>query len=171
MPPLFETVTDLAQGAHVLRRRRYGVIEAVEGRFHRVLLRPFPKMVSLPEVLFLGRWHHRRRQGDRCLLYYNQPGRFPNFLALSYIVSGRGTGYATFLRTLEVLDEIARIKHSDALLANVASWRISRRLLARQGWEPHCPSRWQRHYIKRFYGAYPPRPEWMEPGRALEPAR
>ena len=28
-------------------------------------------------------------------------------------------------------------------------------VLQRLGWEPHCPSRWHRNYIKRFYGVYP----------------
>lgn len=160
MRPLFETVTDLEQGADALRRRRYGVIEVAGARLAHIRLRPFPKLASLPEVLLLSRLVHAYRRGDRCLLYYNQPWRFSRFLAVGLVVSRRGTTYATFRRALQVLDEIARLKGADALLANVANWRISRRLLERLGWEPHCPSRWQRHYIKRFYGAYSPRPEW-----------
>jgi hypothetical protein len=159
--PLFETVTDLQAGAEVLRRRPYGVIEAIDGRLGRVLLRPFPKIVSVAEILLLGRWVHKRRAGDGCLVYYNQPRRFPKFLALRYFVSARDTTYATCCRALEALEEIARIKQTDALLANVANWRISPRLLARWGWEQHCPGRWGRHYIKRFYGQYPPRPRWL----------
>ena len=62
----------------------------------------------------------------------------------------------TFRRALTALDEIARIKRSDALLADVSNLRISDRLLARWGWVPHCPSRWHRHFIKRFYGSYEP---------------
>jgi hypothetical protein len=166
--PLLETVTDLAAGAEVLRRRAYGVIEVAGGHFRRVSLRPFPKMISAPEILLLGGWYHRHRPGDRCLLYYNQPWRFPQFLALKYIVSARGTTMRTFTRALAVLDEIARLKRSDALLCDVGNWRISTRLIARWGWEPHCPSRWHRHYIKRFYGEYPPRPKWIE--AVAEPA-
>jgi hypothetical protein len=158
--PLFETVTDLNAQRDALKSRRHGVVEAVDGRFHRVVLRPFPKMVSIPEVL-LGEWLHKHRPGDRCLLYYDQPWRFPNFLSVKYIVSGRETSYGTCCRVLEALDEIARIKGTDALLASVANWRISRRLLARWGWEPHCRSWWRRHYIKRFYGNYPPPPAWL----------
>ena len=41
----FETVTDLAAGAETLRRRAYGVIEMVDGRFRRIGLRPFPKIM------------------------------------------------------------------------------------------------------------------------------
>ncbi len=162
MPPLFQTVTDLDAGADVLRRRRHGMIEARRGSFQRVTLRPFPRLVSVAEILLLGRWWHGYRRGDRCQLYYSQPRRFPDFLALTYVISSRGTTYATLVRVLQVMDEIARIKRSDAILANVSNWRISRRLLARHGWEPHCPSRWQRHYIKRFYGEYPSGPSGGE---------
>lgn len=157
MPPWFETVTDLEEGAEVLRRRAYGVIEAAEGRFCRVLLRPFPKIVSLPDVLLLGGWYHRHYRRDRCLLYYDRPRRFPNFLVVKYVVSGRGTRCVTVRRVLDVLDEIARLKGTDALLCELTNWRISGEMMLRWGWEPHCPSRWRRHYIKRFYGEYPPR--------------
>ena len=163
MTSLFQTVTDLRLGADTLRRRRHGVIEVVDGRFRRVLLRPYPAVVSLPYVVLVGAWHHRHTSGDRCLLYYSQPRRFPNFLAIRYVASTRGSSLASFFRVLEVLDEIARAKRSDALLTDVANGRVSPRLLARLGWEAHCPSRWHRHYIKRFYGSYPARPRWLQP--------
>jgi hypothetical protein len=153
---LFETVTDLDRGADVLRRRAYGVIEAVDGRFSHVRLRPFPKLVSVADVALWGRWYHEKRLGDRCRLYYNQPRRHRNFLAVKYVVSARGTSYRTFRRVLEVLDEIARLKGTDALLCELATWRITTGMMERWGWEPHYPSRWRRHYIKRFYGSYPP---------------
>ena len=161
MGRLIETVTDLSRGKDALCRGRHGVIEALDGRFRRVVLRPFPKIVSLPEILLFGRWHHQRRAGDRCLLYYDQPRRFPNFLTVKYFVSARGATYGTVCRVLDVLDEIARLKGSDALLCQVANWRISGQMMARWGWEPHCRSRWLRHYIKRFYGAYPPQAAWI----------
>ncbi len=163
MRPLFQTVTDLGAGADVLKRRAYGVIEAVDGQFRRVRLRPLPKLVSAPDIMLLGRWHHRHAAGDRCLLYYNQPWRFPDFLAVKYIVSSRDTAYVTFRRVLEVLDEIARLKQSDALLCELWNSRISRRMMVRWGWQPHCPSGWHRHYIKRFYGEYPPLAGWIRP--------
>ncbi len=157
MPPLFETVTDLQGGADVLRRRTHGVIEVAEGRLRRVVLRPFPKLISVPEILLLGGWCHAHRPGDRCRLYYDQPHRFRNFLVLKYLVSAKGTSYKTVRRAMETLDEIAYLKRSDALLADVANFRITARMMARQGWVPHCPSWWHRHYIKRFYGEYPGR--------------
>jgi hypothetical protein len=162
MKNLFATIDDLCSAEDLLRRARHGVIEAIDGRFRRVQLRPWPAMVSLPYVLLAGAWQHRHSPGDRCLLYFNQPRRYPNYLTLQYIISTRGGSLASFYRVLDVLDEIARIKRSDALLADVTNGRISTRLLSRLGWESHCPARWHRHYIKRFYGVYPPRPTWLD---------
>ncbi|MBN2475391.1 MAG: hypothetical protein JXB62_12340 [Pirellulales bacterium] len=148
---LFDIVTDLHEGEDLLRGRRYGVIEVVDGRFRRVVLRPFPKLISAPGILLCGGSYHRFFAGDRLWLYYNQPRRFPSFLALKYVVSARQTTMGSLSRALAVLDEIARIKQSDALLCDVGNWRITTKLIARWGWVPHCPSRWHRHYIKRLY--------------------
>ena len=148
--PLWETVTDLAAGAETLRRRRHGIIEVADGQFRCVTLRPFPKIISGPEILLLGGWHHDHVSGDRIRLFYDQPWRFPNFLALKYAVSARQTSYGTLARALAVLDRIAEIKRRAALLCDVGNWRISTDILARWGWAPHCPSRWHRHYIKRL---------------------
>ena len=103
----------------------------------------------------------RHREGDRCLLYFNQPRRFQNFLAVKYIVSSRGAGYATHRRALEALDEVARIKGVDAMLCDLANRRITESMMRRWGWEPHKPSLWHRHFIKRFYGTYPSRATWL----------
>jgi hypothetical protein len=160
--PFFATITDLAAGAEALRRRAYGVIEMVDGRFHQVRLRPFPKIISAPEILLFGNRFHSRAQGDRFWLYYNQPRWHPNYLVLKYVVSARATSFASLARATDVLDYIARLKRSDALLCDASNWRISTKLLGRWGWIPHCPSRWHRHYIKRFYGTYPPPAKWIE---------
>jgi hypothetical protein len=158
MGPWFESVNDLEEGADVLRRRRYGRIEVQGGRLRRVVLRPYPKLISAPEILLLGGLAHRWRSGDRLWLYYNQPWRFPRFLVLSYAVSGRRTGYASLARGLAVLDQLARLKQSDAILCDVGNWRISTRAMARFGYVPHCPSPWHRHYIKRLYPSEGPDP-------------
>jgi hypothetical protein len=76
-------------------------------------------------------------------------------LALTYVLSTRQCRLATFKGALDVLDEIARLKGTDALLCDAANSRISDRLLSRWGWQSHCPSRWHRNFIKRFYGVYP----------------
>lgn len=153
--PAFETVTDFFGQAEVLRRRRYGVIDVRGGRLHRIVLRPWPKLVSWPDLTVLGAWQHQHRPGDRCLLYYNQPRRSSNYLALKYVVSYRDATLATFRGALQVLDAIAKLKRTDAIVCDAANLRISDRLATRWGWEPHCPARWHRNLIKRFYGVYP----------------
>ena len=155
MFPFSETVCDLQAGAAALRRRRYGVIEVATGRLERIRLRPFPKLISLPGVR-LDEWlSHGRRSGDRCWVYYNQPRSSPSFLAVVHVVSTAGTSYRTLRLAASVLDEIARIKRSDAIVCHVANDRISDRLLTRWGWEPHAPRLRGRNFIKRFYGQYP----------------
>ncbi|MEX0678144.1 MAG: hypothetical protein WD063_13765 [Pirellulales bacterium] len=138
-----------------LRRGRYGVIEIRDGRLWAIHLRRWPKIVSVLDVDWFGRRDHETKPGDRCLLYYNQPRRCSNFLALVFVVSHRDSTLATFRRSLAVLDLVARAKRTDAILCDVWNLRISDRLLARGGWEPHKPQRWHRNYIKRFYGQYP----------------
>ena len=96
------------KGPKHFRQRRYGVIEVADGRFDRVVLRPFPKIVSVPGIAILGGWHHQHCQGDCLRLYYNQPRRFSNFLVLKYVESARDTSMGTLTRALAVLDQIAR---------------------------------------------------------------
>ena len=79
-------------GRERIRTRRYGVIETVGGR-----LRGDPPAALAEAGGAAGdcgrsiRGIMRRATADRCLLYYNQPWRMPNFLALKYIVSTAGT--------------------------------------------------------------------------------
>jgi hypothetical protein len=153
--PGWRTVTDLEHQADLVRRRRYGVIEMADERFVQLVLRPFPKLPSWTEARILGAWRHRCHAGNLCRLYYNQPCGHSSFLALVYVVSSRDTTFATFRGALRILDEVARIKGTDAIVTDVCNPLISDRLLARWGWQPHLRSSRHRHYIKRFYGRYP----------------
>lgn len=147
---LCRTITDLAADSAALRRGRYGVIEVAEGQLQRIVLRPLPKHVYIWQSRWWGQWQHRRRAGDYCRLFYNQPLKIPDFLAVTYAVSSRHTTFATIRRALDVLDEIARLKGTDALLCDASNLRISERALARWGWQPHAPMRWRRNFIKRL---------------------
>jgi hypothetical protein len=155
MPLLCESITDFEAGRKWLSARRYGIIETAGGRLQAIHLRPWPKLVAWPEILPLGPRYHAGGSADRCLLYYNQPWRMPSFLALKYIVSTAGTSYRTFRAALVVLDAVAELKHSDAIVCDAANVRLTDRLMARLGWEAHKPQRWHRNFIRRFYGAYP----------------
>lgn len=137
-----------------MRRRRYGVIESRGGEFVSLYLRPYPKLLSLRELWPVGDRYHERGPADRCRLYYNQPLGSPRFLALKYVATTHGTSYRTLLAALRVLDQVAQIKGSDAIVCDAANSRLSDRFMRRMGWAPHAPMRWRRNFIKRFYGEY-----------------
>ena len=147
---LYETVTDLSSQDDVVRRCRYGVIETENGRLTRVVFRPWPKIITALGSRIVGRLRHRLLRGNRCRLYFNQPRSCPNFLALRYVETTRDADYATFRKALAVLDEIARLKHADALLCDAANLRLTDRFLTRLGWVPHAPMIGHRNFIKRL---------------------
>ena len=149
----FRNILDLDQQRRELIEGRYGVIEVEQGQFQRIILRPWPKFVSLWESLGWGEYLHRHRPGDRCRLFYNQPRGSERYLALKYIHSQRGTSLRSFQTALSILDQIAQIKRSDALVCEAANLRLTERFMRRYGWERHTSS--PRNYIKRFYGSYP----------------
>jgi hypothetical protein len=155
MPWRCETAFDFETGRESICARRYGVIETAAGRLQAIHFRRWPKIASWPELLPLGARYHCRGAADRCLLYYNQPRRLPNYLALRYVVSTVGTSYATFRAALRALDRVAAIKLIDAIVCDAGNIRLSDRLMTRLGWESHKPQRWHRNYIRRFYGVYP----------------
>lgn len=145
-----KTVTDLDNSCDTLRQHRHGVIDVRNGRLIAINLRPWPKLISIAGVAW-GHYSHRHIPGDRMRLYYDQPRNYPNFLALKFAISSRDTTLKTALLALKLLDKIAEIKQSDALLMDATNFRLSSRMLARFGWKPHAPSRWHRNYIKRLY--------------------
>jgi hypothetical protein len=152
-----ETILDLEAGRDRLRPRSHGIIETARGQLHAIHLRPWPKLVSWTELWPLSSRYHATGDADRCLLYFNQPRRMPNFLALRYVITSERTSYRTFRAALTALDAVAEIKGSDAMVCDAANIRLSDRFMARMGWEPHKPQWWHRNYIRRFYGVYPSR--------------
>ena len=80
-----------------------------------------------------------------------------NFIALKYLYSTSGCNLPSIAVSLSVLDYIAKIKNSDAMVSEITNDKIQDRHLTHFGWEPHCPDSPRRHWIKRFYGEYPDR--------------
>ncbi len=150
----FDTISDLQSGREQIRQRRYGVIVCRQGRFEAIQFRPWPKIISVAEVRFWGSRRQERAAADECLLYYNQPLQHSNYLTLAYIHTNWATPYRTFNAALRVLDQVAEIKRSDAILCDVTNPRITDRLLRRQGWIRHLEQSPRRQWIKRFYGEY-----------------
>ncbi len=150
-----QTITDLSANLELVRTKRYGVIETSAAELTKLTLRFWPKLFSMRELIPVTDHWKPRGPADRCRLYYNQPRRHDSFIALRYVECTGGTSYATFRAALAVLDEIAEIKSSHALLCDAANSRLSERFLKRQGWEPHAPQWMRRNFIKRFDFAKP----------------
>ena len=161
MTKWFEKVVDFPASKDLLRRRPYGRIEAVNGRFCAIQLRPWPKLISASEVSWFGGWSHDRVHRDRVLLYYSQPYGHRNFLALKYVVSTLGTSLRTLRVAVRMLDEIAILKHTDAIVCEASNARLDDRMMKYGGFERHLEGSGKRHYIRRFYGTFP-RSRWAE---------
>lgn len=154
--PIFESINSVEENPAILGRRAYGVIEVDSGRLTAIHFRPFPKLISIVEAKWAAtRLGKTQLQPNRCLLYFNQPLWHRNFLVLQYMVSTASTSWTSCAAALSVLDHIAKIKNSDALLCELTYRRLSDRLMQRYGWQRHLVGKKRRHWIKRFYGKYP----------------
>ncbi len=150
------TVRDVASNQDLLRRRRYGVIEAANGKFVKIQLKPWPKIASLMEAHWIRGMKSKRVQKDVCRIYFNQAIGHSNYLTLAYGESSLNSTLRTLFAAMDVLNQIAYIKRSDAILAEFTNPRISDRFLKRRDWEQYMEDQPKRHWIKRFYGTYPP---------------
>ena len=156
-----QPVSNVGAAGEVLKSRRYGRIVVDSGRLEAVYARWWPHVSSLIEV----QWEKWRRafEQDRCELFYHIPWGSSRYITLSYVRSGPKTSLSTFYAATLVLDEIARLRDSNAIVCNVTNSRISDRLMTRWGWTAHCPNWKGRHFIKRLYGEHPEIPlVWRE---------
>ena len=147
------SISNLQQASAALRRWRRGRIVVESGRFHEVQLRVGLGSVSIAEVWWYARFGRPRK--DICWLDFHQPWGMPGFLTVDYVRSGSGTSLKSFLGACHVLDQIAEIRQTQAIVAHVSNASISDRLLQRLGWEEHLEHWSGRHWIKRFYHGYP----------------
>ena len=155
MGRLFDSVFDVVADAEKIRRRAYGMIEVVDEQLRSIQLRPWPKMISGIEAQWADGWAKKRSKKNQTQLFYSEPLAHRNYLALSYIVSTLQTSMTTLTLSMAVLDYVAFLKQSDAILTEVSNNRISERLMKRFGYERHLLDSKKRHWIKRFYGEYP----------------
>jgi len=147
----FQSLADAQKWLGTLRAgrilMRHGRLECIEQHW-------ISSPVSIAQVWWES--HYGRLDGDVCRLDFHIPRGLPSFITLDYIRSGHGSSYRTFVGACHVLDEIARIRRADAIVAHVTNGQLSDRLLTRLGWQRHMPQWRGRHFIRRFYGQYPP---------------
>ena len=146
-------VDDVNAHAAELKAWRAGRIVTAAGRLVHVERRWLPYKASRIRVW----WDMRRRprRAVECSIYFHQQRGNPRFLVLGYVASHPQAALSSLYCGLLVLDEIARLRACDAVVAEVTNSRLSDRLLRRWGWEQHCLQWRGRHFIKRFYGNYP----------------
>ncbi|MCC6510378.1 MAG: hypothetical protein IT423_14840 [Pirellulaceae bacterium] len=154
---LCSLATDLQADAGRLEKWGAGRIVTANGRLRFVQRRWIPYRAHR-----LGVWWDMRQRlstAVQCELLFHHRWGNPDFLVLSYVKSHARASLASLYCASLALDEIARLKRSHAIVAEINNPRISDRLLERWGWERHCLSWRGRHFIKRFYGVFPAIPE------------
>lgn len=157
----------IARQRNLLASRSYGRIVTENASLVGIYGRWWPYLGDMFQVALDQAFRNCKR--DRCELYYHQAIGSPGFLTLSYIRSGPETRAATCYAAMLILDEVARIRNANALVANVTNSRITDRLAERWGWERHCLNWKGRHFIKRFYGVYPELPQGWRSKLSIAP--
>lgn len=148
-----DSIADPRTNQHKIRRWRCGRIVMRAGKLVEIQQRLLCGNVSVAQVWLQTKFG--RRNDDSCWLDYHQPFGMPSFLTLDYVRTGTLASYQTFIGACLILDEIARIRSTAAIVAHVTNGNISDRLLMRHGWERHM-ERWPgRHWIRRYYDGYP----------------
>lgn len=153
---LFQSISCPERAKDIVARRSYGVIEVRDQELYAIHFRPYPKLVSVAEIEWAKFWKRSATttQNDRVLLYYNQPVLCRNFLALKYFISDYKSTLASIAVCLSVLDYVAMLKKTDAIVTEITNRRIKDRHLSHFGWDEHMHGKRGRHWIKRFYGQY-----------------
>ena len=70
-------------------------------------------------------------------------------MSVLYARSGPDTQYKTLLRAVSIMDEIATLSNSNAIVCQMISERGTERLMQRWGYVRHATSLGDNHYIKR----------------------
>ncbi len=148
-----QPITNIACKRPLVTRRKVGRIVVEDGRLQAVYGRWWPYYADAVQAHLDAAFRMVRR--DRCELFYHSAKSSNGFLTLDYLRAGPHTTLSTLYGATLVLDEIARLKQSVAIVAHVTNERISNRLLERLGWQAHCLTWKGRHFIKRFYGDFP----------------
>ena len=142
------SVTSIEGNADRIRSWNYGELELFDGKLLGIYPRWWPRIPSKWESFRDNAF--RSLPTDVCRTYYAFPRRAPGFMSVLYALSGPKTQYTTFYRAVVVLDEIARLRDSDAIVCQVINLQASERLMNRWGYVRHALARGDNHYIKRL---------------------
>lgn len=142
------SVNSIDGNADRIRSWNYGELELFDGKLLGIYPRWWPRIAS--------EWESFRESTIRslptnfCRAYYAFPKRTPGFMSVLYALSGPNTQYKTLYRAVVVMDEIARLRDSHAIVCQMINLRASERLMNRWGYVRHALALGDNHYIKRL---------------------
>ena len=141
-------VYSVEENAEKVSSWRYGEIELANGRLNAIYPRWWPRMGSLWE----SRWDnfYRTMPADHCIAYYAFPHSAPGYMSVLYARSGPNTQYKTVYSAVSTMDQIAKLRNSNAIVCQMVSQRGTERLMNRWGYVRHATSLGDNHYIKRL---------------------
>ena len=142
------SVNSIEGNADRIRSWNYGELELFDGKLLGIYPRWWPRITSEWESFRDSTI--RSLPSDFCCAYYAFPRRAPGFMSVLYARSGPNTQYKTLYRAVVVMDEIARLRGSDAIVCQTINLRASERLMNRWGYVRHALALGENHYIKRL---------------------
>jgi len=134
--------------ADELQACNYGEVLLSHGELVAIYPRWWPKIASRWEAI-----QHtllRSLPEDVCRAYYAFPRRAPGYMTVIYAHSGPNTHYRTLYRGVKVMEDIARLRNTKAMVCESVNARVDERLLNRWGYVKHAVSLGGNHYIKRL---------------------
>ena len=141
-------VHSIEQNRESLRSWRYGEIEIANGQLTSIYPRWWPRLGSRWESYWDR--YNRKLPTDFCVAYYAFPRSAPGYMSLLYARSGPSTQYKTIYRAVFTLEQIAKLRNSNAIVCEMISERGTERLMNRWGYVRHALSLGDNHYIKRL---------------------
>ena len=131
-----------------VRSWNYGELELFNGKLLGIYARWWPRIGSQWEAFQDS--YRRTLPEDHCRVYYAFPRSAPGFMSVLYARSGPNTQYKTLYRAVVVMDEIAMLRESNAIVCQAIGPRTTERLMNRWGYVSHAPALGDNHYIKRL---------------------
>ena len=131
-----------------VRSWNYGELELSDGKLLGIYPRWWPRIGSQLEAFQDS--YVRTLPTDYCRVYYAFPRSAPGFMSVLYARSGPNTQYKTLFRAVGVMDKIAMLRDSDAIVCQAIGLRTTERLMNRWGYVRHALAVGDNHYIKRL---------------------
>ena len=127
---------------------RYGEIEVTSGSLVAIHRSWWPRIGSQYEAYRDS--YNRTLPSDSCRAYFAFPFRAPGYMSILYALGGPNMQYKTIYQAVLVMDQIAQVRESKAIVCQVISERGTERLMNRWGYVRHASKLGDNHYIKRF---------------------